>query len=274
MDMFKTSTDEINLPHKRLMMQGREIYFYRTVSSTNRVAQALAKQGAADGLIVMSSYQSAGIGRMQRPWICPPGRAITMSMILRAGGQRPIAPQFMLLCGAAVAETVRALSGADAGVKWPNDVLVAGKKICGILAQGYVPKDAPGFAVVGIGLNVRQTEDELPGDCRGTSTSLSLEAGRRLSRSEALHTFLRIWDKHYEAFIKHGYAYIREKWIENNITLGRKITLHEEPAQEGVAVDISENGGLLVQLQGGEIKELLSEEFTLGKAYYHKADAP
>jgi BirA family biotin operon repressor/biotin-[acetyl-CoA-carboxylase] ligase len=267
--MNKT-TNETFLPHKCLKIEGSDICFYKELSSTNHVAQLLAKQGAADGLIVMCSYQSAGVGRMQRPWLCPPGKAITMSIILKPAGGSPVAPQFTLLCGVAAAETARSLTGADVGLKWPNDVLIDGRKVCGILAQSHAPKTSPRFTIAGIGLNVGQTEDELPDECRSESTSLSIAAGRKISRAEALRCFLRIWNKHYNAFAIEGYSYIRENWIANNITLGRKITLHGEPEQFGIATDISDNGGLLVQLADGEIKELRSEEFTLGKAYYRK----
>ncbi len=111
--------------------------------------------------------------------------------------------------------------------------------------------------------------DQLPPDCQATSTSLSLEMGRRVSRMKLLKQFILSWDKHYQHFIKTGHAYVRNQWIEHNVTLGRNVTIKQDAIQ-GVAVDISEKGGLIVSLPDGSRKEFLAEDVTLGRTYYQR----
>jgi BirA family biotin operon repressor/biotin-[acetyl-CoA-carboxylase] ligase len=190
-------------------------------------------------------------------------------MILRPRLSARLVPQLTLLCGVVLAETIREEIGCEAGIKWPNDVLMRGKKVSGILAQGKICKDAVAYVVLGLGLNVNQREDELPPDCREISTSLRMESGRRVSRLAALHRFILTWDRHFEAFSRDGYPYLREKWIENNLTLGRDVSVRAPAGPVcGLAVDISERGGLVVRLPDGRTEEFLAEDLSLGRAHY------
>ncbi|MDR1136062.1 MAG: biotin--[acetyl-CoA-carboxylase] ligase [Clostridiales Family XIII bacterium] len=259
-------------PRRRFRLSGKDVYIYREVSSTNLVARSMAADGAHSDTVIMAAFQNAGVGRMQRPWVCPAGSGITMSMILNPDINLSSIPLLSLLCGAVVAETVRDLTGCPAGLKWPNDVLVDGKKICGILAQGGVRKNACSYVILGVGLNVNQSPDEFPPEFRDFSTSLRMELGERVSRIRALKRFFELWDMHYAEFSRSGSAYIRERWLENNVTLGHTVRLHgdapDSPIQDGVAVDISERGGLMLRLPSGDIKEFLAEELSLGRSHY------
>jgi BirA family biotin operon repressor/biotin-[acetyl-CoA-carboxylase] ligase len=260
---------EFSLPHKRMRLPGNDVYVYRELSSTNRVAGEMAADGAPTGTIVVSGFQSAGVGRLRRAWISPPGRSLLLSVILRPRIETRFVSLLTLLCGVALAETIREETGREAGIKWPNDVLMRGRKVSGILAQGSVRGDAVDYVILGVGLNVNQTEEELPPDCGDISTSLRIERGRRVSRAAMLRRFASRWDAHFEAFSAGAYPYLREKWIENNLTLGRTVSVRDENgAFCGTAVDLSERGGLVVRLPDGSSKEFLAEDLSLGREHY------
>ncbi|MCG8482557.1 MAG: biotin--[acetyl-CoA-carboxylase] ligase [Clostridia bacterium] len=270
MNINQAAMRERSHRHKHIRLKEKDIIIYREVSSTNTVAQMMALKGAHEGTIVMSTFQTSGKGRMQRQWVCPPGKGIMMSMILRPKLNSRLVPQLTLLSGVVVAETIRKVTQCKAGIKWPNDIVIGGKKVCGILAQSNISSGTAGFVIMGIGINVNQDENQLPPDCKDTSTSLKIELGRRLSRLNVLSQFISIWEKHYQRFLKMGYPYLRRKWIENNVTLGRYISINSEESPKGLAIDISERGGLLVSLPDGLIKEFLAEDLSLGRSYYQR----
>jgi BirA family biotin operon repressor/biotin-[acetyl-CoA-carboxylase] ligase len=248
---------------------GKEIYIYREVSSTNNVAQFMALSGAPEGTIIMSMSQTAGMGRLKRQWACPPGKGILMSLVLRPEIKVQFVPQLTLLCAVVVAETIRKVTGCEAGIKWPNDVVISGKKISGILAQSNFSKAGSECVIMGVGININQTTNQLPPDCRETSTSLKLELGQNISRVRVLKQFIITWDEHFQGFLKGGHPYLRTKWIENNVTLGRNVTINKEiNPVNGIAVDISERGGLIVRLSDGSLEEFLAGDLSLGRTHY------
>ncbi|MDR0570266.1 MAG: biotin--[acetyl-CoA-carboxylase] ligase [Clostridiales Family XIII bacterium] len=269
MNKMRVFDEERNSPRRRFKIYGKDICYYREVSSTNKIARDMAARGEPEGTIVMCAYQSSGVGRMRRPWVCPSGAAITMSMILRPRLDAKAVPLLTLLCGVAVADAVSALSVGRVGIKWPNDVLVGGKKICGILAQSGFMRDKEPYVVMGIGLNVNQTAGQLPEECRETATSLRIEKGERLSRLDVLGAFVRKWDERYAAFQEKGYAYLRGAWLERDVTLGRTVSIAGEGGGlVGVAKDISERGGLIVEFSDGGEREYLAEDLSLGRDFY------
>lgn len=270
MNINETIIGEVSLRHKHIRLNEKEIIIYREISSTNTVAQKMALNGANEGTIVMSTFQTSGKGRMQRQWVCPPGKGIMMSMIIRPKLSIQLVPQLTLLSGVVVAETIKKVTGCKAGIKWPNDIVIGGKKVCGILAQSNISTGTAGCVIIGIGINVNQDENQLPPDCKDTSTSLKIELGRRVSRLNVLNQFTAIWEKHYHEFLKMGYPYLRTKWIENNVTLGRYISINSGESPNGLAIDISDRGGLLVSLPDGSTKEFLAEDLSLGRSYYQR----
>jgi BirA family biotin operon repressor/biotin-[acetyl-CoA-carboxylase] ligase len=249
--------------------QKHAVIIYREIASTNIIASEMAAAGAPSGTIVTSAFQSAGMGRLRRAWISPPGRSLLFSMILRPRVDASLTPLLTLLCAVALSETIRETTDREAGVKWPNDVLMRGRKVSGILARSGLRGEAASYVVMGVGLNVNQTEDELPPDCRDISTSLRIETGRRVSRAELLRRFVARFDDMLDAFARGGYPYLREKWIANNLTLGREISIGgAEGPVGGTAVDISERGGIVVRLEDGSTREFLAEDLSLGRAHY------
>lgn len=262
---------EVSLPHKRIYLRGKEIFLYREVTSTNHVAQQMARSGAPEGTIVLSRTQISGMGRLRRQWACPAGQGILMSMVLRPEINGQLISQLTLLCGVVVAETITKTTGCVAGIKWPNDIVMRGKKVCGILAQTNFSKNAPEYVIMGVGINVNLDTHQLPPDCRESSTSLRMEFGQNVSRWKVLKQFISSWEEHYQSFLREGHTYLRMKWIENNVTMGRQVLINRDrdPVQ-GLAVDISVRGGLIVRFSDGSIEEFMAEDLSLGRTHYAK----
>lgn len=253
-------------PHKQINLLGKELYFYREVSSTNSIAKQMARSGAREGTIVISRTQSAGRGRMQRQWYCPPGKGLLLSMILRPKIDVQFIPQLTLLTAVVVAETVKTVTGCEAGIKWPNDIYINNKKVCGILAETSFSRTNINYVIIGLGLNVNLDTNQLPPDCKETSTSLSLELSRNISRMKLLKQFIISWDEHLQGFIKEGHPYLRSKWIANNVTIGKNVSVNKKDYSiDGLAVDVSEKGGLIVRLSDGTLQEFLAEDVSLRK---------
>jgi BirA family biotin operon repressor/biotin-[acetyl-CoA-carboxylase] ligase len=165
----------------------------------------------------------------------------------------------------AVCNTMANLAHIEAGIKWPNDILINGKKVCGILAEAKLDKNLVDYAVVGIGINVNLTEADFPSSYRAYSTSLLLETGKSWSRFTLLSEFLSVFDHHYHLFLREGFEYVKSKWLDYNITLGRTVKVSKTDAViEGTAVGINENGGLLVRLADGRVEEFMAGDVTIG----------
>ncbi|HBV89236.1 MAG TPA: biotin--[acetyl-CoA-carboxylase] ligase [Desulfosporosinus sp.] len=264
---YRSVNEETYLPHKHISLLGKEIYLYREVTSTNSIAKHMAKSGAGEGTIVMSRSQSSGRGRMQRHWSCPPGKGLLLSMILKPEISVQFVPQFTLLTAVVVAETINLVTGCAAGIKWPNDIYLNGKKVCGILAESSFSRANIEYLIIGLGINVNLDSHHLPPDCQETSTSLSLELGQYVSRIKLLKQFIISWDEHIQGFLKAGHPYLRSKWIENNVTLGKSVTVNKgNYSINGLALDISEKGGLIVRLSDGSLQEYLAEDVSLRKS--------
>lgn len=251
-------------PHKHIRLPGKRIHIYHQVSSTNHVAREMAMAGAPEGTVVMSRFQSGGRGRMQRQWVCPPGQGLLLSMVLRPQIRVESIPWLTLLGAVVTAEAIFQTTGCSAGIKWPNDILIDGQKVCGILAEGSFSSRRVDFVIIGFGINVNLNPAQLPPDCKYTSTSLYLETGRRVSRMELLKQFMVSWDEHYQNFTRSGSAYVRSRWIDNNVTLGRQVTIKKEQhVIQGVAADISDKGALIISLPDGTQREFLAEDISL-----------
>lgn len=248
----------------------RKIYFYREVTSTNEIARRIAKSGCSEGTIVVSQVQTAGRGRLARQWFCPEGKGLLMSMVVRPQIPAQNVPQLSLLAGVVVAETIKKVTGCQAGLKWPNDVLINGKKVCGILAESSISANGIlDYVIIGIGINLNMDKTDLPAECHDTSTSIKLETGQGVSRLTMLRQFIITWGEHYQVFLHEGYDYLLDKWIKNNITLGRVVTIAKENESiSGQAVGVSERGGLLVKMENGNMEEYLAGDVSLGKHFY------
>lgn len=236
---------------------GRELRYLAVTASTQDVARQLALEGASEGTAVIAGEQQAGRGRMGRTWLSPSGGLAT-SVVLRP----PAASLYLLPAIASVAVS-RALGnlGIKAGIKWPNDVLIEGKKVCGILIENGMTAGGPGYSIIGIGINVNFDTARYP-EIAGIATSLSAILGHGLTvGGVALHLYTELE----EVYTRSGGpdAVIGE-WSRNMVTIGRRVTADFYGNRiDGTAEGVSRQGHLLVRLADGSLKEIMSGDVTI-----------
>jgi len=245
---------------------GQNIEHYMTIDSTNKRALEWAREGAAEGSVVVAEQQSKGRGRFDRHWVSAAGKGLYFTVILRPRFNMGLASQLTLLTGVAVVQAMRKVSGCAAALKWPNDVLIKGRKVCGILAEARTKStEHPEYVVIGVGMNVNQEADDFLDDFRASSTSLFLETDHKISKCSLLQEFLLELEKHYLNYLEQGYNYLRTVWLENNCTIGRRVEIKTGPGEvvTGEAVDLGLSGGLLIKNEAG-IKEYLAGDVSIG----------
>jgi len=226
-----------------------------TVDSTQRVASELAEGGAADGTVVLADTQTAGRGRRGRAWHDAPGDSLLMSVIVRPRLRAADLSKLSLAAAVAVAEAIVATTGLDARLKWPNDVLVNGRKLAGILLESRIVAEP--MVVAGIGVNLRQRT--FPPELAETATSVDLEGGRAVGREELLEGVLDALDRWRNALEREGFAPLRARWLTLADTIGRAVTVGEH---SGVAVDLAEDGALVLRQAAGLQRVFAGEVMT------------
>jgi BirA family transcriptional regulator, biotin operon repressor / biotin---[acetyl-CoA-carboxylase] ligase len=237
---------------------GQHIHFHESLPSTNVTAFQLAAEGAEHGEIVITEQQTAGKGRRGRAWSSPSGLNLYFSAILRPELPPQRASELTLVAAVALAEVLRA-QGADARIKWPNDVQLEGRKVAGILTELSADPDQVKFVVLGVGVNLNAGAGDFPPELAGTATSLSLVLGRRVNRAlftSALWGRLEEWlDLHHEV----GFEPVRQRWMEMSSTLGQEVRVRVDRTElQGVAESIDAAGALMVRTPGGSLERVLA----------------
>ncbi|GAW92210.1 biotin--[acetyl-CoA-carboxylase] ligase [Calderihabitans maritimus] len=231
---------------------GRNIVHYHEVGSTNTVAKQLAERGEREGTVVIAEKQTEGRGRLGRRWESPYGKGIWLSIILRPRVATDAAPSITLLAAVAVAKAIKNFCGLEALIKWPNDILVRGKKVCGILTEMKADMDVVEYVVVGIGLNANLEVQDFPEEIRDKATSLRILLNKKISRVNLVRKLFGEFESLYNLFREHGFSPIRSMWKEMNTTLGQQVQVNTlTSVYSGLAVDITEDGGLVVETKEG-----------------------
>ena len=245
---------------------GRIVYFDAT-DSTNAQAKRLAEAHAPHGTLVVSDRQDGGKGRRGRSWASPSGVGIWMSLILRPEIAPSSASMLTLAAALAVREGIQEETGLSPLIKWPNDLVLNGKKICGILTEMSTELMEIQYVITGIGINVNQRE--FPPEIRDTATSLSLEAGRSFRRSSLIAAILKAFEKDYEAFLKTGdLSLLLEEYNACLVNRGKEVCILDPSGEyRAVAEGIDENGSLLVTLPDGTRREIISGEVSVRGIY-------
>jgi BirA family biotin operon repressor/biotin-[acetyl-CoA-carboxylase] ligase len=242
----------------------RTIVYAPEIDSTNRAAKDQALQGAREGTMVVAEHQRRGRGRLDRRWTAPPGSGILCSLIFYP--DLPVASAFRMtmLASVAVARTISAVCGLDAGIKWPNDVYVNGRKVCGVLTECLADHDRMRYCVIGIGINVLGGFDDHP-QLAGIATSLSAEAGHAVSRLGVLRGMLRDIDTEYARFSRTQGRHLLDIWERFSLVRDREVTLHApgEPPLRGIARGITADGHLLLRDEQGLEHTVLCGDISL-----------
>ena len=232
---------------------GKNILSYRTLGSTNQLGFRLAESGAGEGTLIVADEQTRGRGRMGRSWYSPPKLGLWISLILRPDTPPFKAPGLSVCAGLALAQAIRSLTGVDAKIKWPNDCLINGRKVGGVLLELSAELDRTNFVIAGIGVNVNHLSSDFPKKLSSVATSIRAEWGKEVSRIKLLTSFLKRFEAIYLDFKKNGLAPQRQLIKKFSSLLGKKVAVKFGKEKiEGVAEDIDDNGSLVIRTRKGK----------------------
>ena len=244
---------------------GKTVHFARETDSTNLWIKRLAKEGAPEGTLALAEFQSAGRGRLGRSWEVPEGTSVMMSILLRPKFEPQYAPTLTLVMGMAVAKAVKSL-GFDVSIKWPNDVVVSHKKICGILTEMGVRDGKIDYAVIGVGINVNIKE--FPEEMVDKATSLYLESGKEFDRSQIPGLVMEAFEEYYEKFAAAcDLSGLKEEYESILANYNQPVRVLAKEPYEGVARGITDGGELLVEKTDGTIVAVSAGEVSVRGLY-------
>jgi BirA family transcriptional regulator, biotin operon repressor / biotin---[acetyl-CoA-carboxylase] ligase len=239
---------EDTLATKRL---GTRFYYFPELDSTNNYARALAQGGAPEGVVVIAEQQTQGRGRLARRWVSPPFVNIYCSIILRPTLPPARAAQITLTAAVALSDTLAGFSPVPPAIKWPNDILADGKKLAGVLTEAVSDSRKVDFVILGIGVNVNYTLEAMPAEIRERATSLSMLAGRTISREDFLRRLIQDLDRCYAILEEEGFAALAPQWDARFGLRGRAVRVEmTDRSITGRALGIDADGLLLVKSGG------------------------
>jgi BirA family biotin operon repressor/biotin-[acetyl-CoA-carboxylase] ligase len=259
-DLSKNALSE-RLKHNRIVTN---IYYYQEVDSTNTIACRLALGGAREGEVVVADAQTKGKGRLDRTWQSPPGSNLYTSMILRPKIEPAMAPQITLMAGVAVAELLSGYCPGDVSIKWPNDVLLRGKKVCGILTEMKAAAGRVDFIILGIGLNINMNHQDFDPSLRGAATSLKIETGVVYDRLDVVSKLFDFIEKWYKVFLSTGFIGLRDTWLRHADILGKRIkVVFKDEFQTGIVTGIDDDGTILMKDENGVSQKVVAGDVHL-----------
>ncbi len=246
---------------------GKKIVHKEITTSTNLDIKELAINGAEEGTVVYADMQTAGRGRRGRSWVSEKGDSLLFSLLLRPDVSPDKASQITLLMALAVTKVLRENYGLEAAIKWPNDIVISSKKICGILTELYPDTDGEYFIIVGCGINVAQKE--IPNELQNIATSLFLECNVLLSTEELLRGVLAEFEQHYNKFLQsETLEAFRDEYNAWLISRDKEVRVLDPKGEfAGISKGINEKGELLVQLADGSITEVYAGEVSVRGLY-------
>lgn len=249
----------------KTLVLGQSIYYYRQIDSTNQKAKELAIEGKPNGTLIIAEEQTKGRGRLGREWVSPFGMGIWMSILLRPDIHPWDAPRITLLSAVAVARSIEGITKLKAGIKWPNDIIVGQKKVCGILTEMNGELDQLHWIVIGIGINVNGEQKDFPEELQGTASSLKIELGKPVDRALLARRLCTEMEDSLEAFFKNqDFLPVVQECRKRSVTVGKMVRVtgtHDDWV--GMAEDIDEDGSLLVRRADGTLERVLSGDVSV-----------
>lgn len=241
---------------------GREFFFQAEVDSTNRWAKRLAAEGAAEGTLVLAEAQTQGRGRLGRSWASAPGKGLWFSVILRPKINSAELAGMTILTAVSMAKAIKGVTGIQALIKWPNDLVFNGRKMAGILAEVNGEADMVNYLIIGLGLNVNHMETDFPEELRELAISLRMIKGSELPRRPILQEFLRIFEENYHALSDNGLADIIGYAKLHSATLGKTVRINQGYNRTliGEAIDLDYDGSLWIKEPSGEMVHVYAGE--------------
>jgi BirA family biotin operon repressor/biotin-[acetyl-CoA-carboxylase] ligase len=246
----------------RAQRMGREITVYKQTDSTSDLIDRLGLDGVEEGIVVFAESQTRGRGRRGRKWVSPAGQGLWFSVLLRPPWPPQAVTRITILSAVAVVEALREAAGLSADIKWPNDVLVNGCKLAGILTEMETDTDQVRFVTLGIGLNVHA--GTFPPELQNVATSVEHATGQRIRRAELAVALLRGLDRLYAQALAGEFTPIARAWGEHSSTLGKRVVIVVgERRVEGQAMALDENGSLLVRTDNGRTEHIIGGDVVV-----------
>ncbi len=240
-----------------------EIFYYSLLNSTNETAKELASKGAKEGALIVAEEQRRGKGRRERVWLSEGGKNILASIIFRPQLEAGQVFYLTMIASLSIAKAIKEVSGLEARIKWPNDVYLNDKKVCGILTEFSFQKEKINYAIVGIGINVNSDPSIYP-EIRSRATSILKETGKEISRVELFKLLLSHMEEGYGFLQKGKLAEIREEWEGLSLLKGKMVkVVSNGEVEKGFYKGIDENGALIIQDLKGERKRIVSGDASL-----------
>ncbi|KPV62829.1 MAG: putative biotin ligase [Candidatus Bathyarchaeota archaeon BA1] len=242
---------------------GQILFHFTETTSTNDVAKELAAKGAREGTVIISESQSLGRGRLGREWVSPRG-GIWFSVILRPKITPKDAPKLTFTAAVVVAKTIRKMLKLNAEIKWPNDVLINGRKVCGILTETSIKGGTMDFAIVGVGINANVDVGSFPSYLRNSVTSLKEELEGEVDREKFLRSLLGELESYYNTFRRGDFDMILREWRGLSSFLGTHVEIVSfDEKFGGWAMDVDSEGALIIKLNDGTTRRVVSGDVTL-----------
>lgn len=245
---------------------GRIVIEADRLDSTNRRLVELGRAGAAHGTILIARDQTAGRGKGERGWFSTADGSLCLSVLVRTGRGLREAAQLPLLAAVALREAILAATGVEAGVKWPNDLLAGGRKICGILAEAACDGEGDlDFVVIGMGLNLAIPDAAFPAELRDRAVSLATLAGRPVDRGAFVATFAAVLDRWVGLWERHGLSAFAATWTDHALHLGQVVRLDDGDEEIcATLIGLAGDGALRIRDAAGTVRDVHSGEIHSG----------
>ncbi len=245
---------------------GKDIYIFNEVMSTNTIAKFLSMNGVGNGAVVISEKQTKARGRSGKNWESPLG-GVWLSIILNPNVNHSKIPLITLATGVAVENTLKRIGVKNAEIKWPNDILIHGKKVCGILTEAITSFNTIESVIIGVGIDANISIENFPEELRENMTTLNDEIGEKVNENLLIKLFLEEFEKISEQFINEEYETILKEWRKNSYTIGKIVEVHEPFSKpyDGYVLGISRDGSLVVEKIDGTLEKVISGECIIKK---------
>ena len=245
---------------------GRDIKVFEQTTSTNDIVEKLARDGVKEGVVVFAESQTKGRGRLGRKWISPARRGLWFSILLRPDLRPQETTQLTVVSATALRRAIESETGLKPEIKWPNDILIGGKKVAGILTELSAELDKVRYIILGIGIDVNLDVNEFPADLKKTATSLKIETGETVSRAELATTTLRELDFDYARIGGGKFQAVADEWESGCATIGKNVTVHIGDRKiRGRAESLDDDGALLIRTEHGHLERITGGDVTLEK---------
>ncbi len=245
---------------------GRDIRVFQETTSTNDVIEKLARDDVKEGVVVFAESQTKGRGRLGRKWISPASKGLWFSVLLRPEIRPQAATQLTVASATALARAIRLQTNLSPEIKWPNDILIRGKKVAGILTELSAELDRVKYLILGIGVDVNLNASEFPADVRKLATSLKIETGRAINRAELAAAILAELDSDYARICDGQFESVANEWEQYCTTIGHNVTIRiGGRAIQGQAESLDSDGALLLRTQHGRLERIIGGDVTVEK---------